>query len=93
MLDAPEQRMGGRDRLLPMEIAHHSLFTAREKIELLTRLKAEVTNERADPLALGFSPEEIDRAIEEVKLGAQNGEGTETVLPGTMSPVAPGASA
>jgi hypothetical protein len=82
MLDSLKQRMGGADLLLPMEIAHHSLFTAREKIELLHRLKAEVTGERANPDALGFDPEEIDRAIADVREGVQSGQGTETVLGG-----------
>jgi hypothetical protein len=72
MLESLEPRANSRDRLLPMEIAHHALFTAREKLELLTRLKAEVTGERANPLVLGFSPEEIDRAIEDVKLRASH---------------------
>jgi hypothetical protein len=73
MLDSPDQRTDGADALLPMEIAHHSLFTAREKLDLLHRLKAEVTAERASPEALGFDPEEIDRAIEEVKRGVESG--------------------
>jgi hypothetical protein len=80
--DSLEQRMGGGTNFAPMQIAHHSLFTAREKLELLHKLKAEVTGERANPDALGFEPEEIDRAIEEVKLGVQNGVGTKTVLRG-----------
>lgn len=76
MLDPLEQGTGG-GQLLPMEIARHSLFTAREKLELLHRLKAEVTGERASPEALGFDPEEIDRAIAEVRQGVRNGAGTE----------------
>jgi hypothetical protein len=82
MVDSAERHAGGASQFLPMEIAHHSLFTAREKIDLLHKLKAEVTGEHANPDALGFDPDEIDQAIEEVKLGAQTGVGTETVLHG-----------
>jgi hypothetical protein len=80
--DSSEYRAGGKDSFTPMQIAHHSLFTAREKIELLQKLKAEVTGALENDLDLGFSPAEIDAAIEEVKLGAQRGEQTETVLRG-----------
>lgn len=76
--DSLRQRLGGGTRFAPMEIAHHALFTTREKLDLLHQLKAEVTGERANPDALGFKPEEIDRAIEAVKLGARTGIGTET---------------
>ena len=34
VFDSLKQRMGGGDQLNPMQIAHHTLFTAREKIEL-----------------------------------------------------------
>ena len=57
----------------PMQIAHNPLFTAREKIDLLHRLKAEVTGEDANPDHLAFGPEEIDAAIEEIKLEVQDG--------------------
>jgi hypothetical protein len=57
----------------PMEIAHNPLFTTKEKIELLDRLKAEVTGEDANPDQLGYEPEEIDQAIEELKLEVQDG--------------------
>lgn len=82
VLDSSEQRAGGKDSFTPMQIAHHTLFTAREKIDLLQKLKAEVSGALANEHDLGFSPAEIDAAIEEVKLGAQNGEQTETILRG-----------
>ena len=41
--DSLQDPAGGKDALMPMQIAHHALLTAREKLELLTRLKAEVT--------------------------------------------------
>jgi Holliday junction resolvasome RuvABC DNA-binding subunit len=81
-LDSAEDRQGGRDNLNPFQIAHNSLFTAREKIELLQRLKAEVTGAASATHALGFTPEEIDEAIAEVREGAQKGVGSETVLGG-----------
>ena len=57
----------------PMQIAHNPLFTAREKIDLLNQLKAEVTGEDANPDWLAFGPDEIDAAIEEIKLEVQDG--------------------
>lgn len=70
-LDATER---GEARTSPMQIAHNPLFTAREKIELLNELKAEVTGEAANPDALAYDPSEIDAAIEEIKLEVQRGE-------------------
>jgi len=61
-------------RTSPMQIAHNPLFTAREKIEMLNRLKAEVTGEAANPDDLAFDPAEIDAAIAEIKLEVQNGD-------------------
>lgn len=82
VLDSLEIRAGGRNALDPRRIAHHPLLTAREKVELLHKLKAEVTSTLRSDRDIGFSPAEIDAAIEEVKLGAQRGEQTETVLRG-----------
>jgi hypothetical protein len=65
----------------PMQIAHNPLFTAREKIELLNQLKAEVTGEDANPDQLGFEPEEIDAAIQEIKLEVQDGDRPATTFP------------
>jgi hypothetical protein len=61
-------------RTSPMQIAHNPLFTAQEKIELLNRLKAEVTGEDANPDQLSYEPEEIDQAIQEIQLEVQDGE-------------------
>ena len=58
----------------PMQIAHNPLFTAREKIDLLNQLKAEVTGESANPDDLGYDPDEIDAAIQEIKLDVQDGQ-------------------
>ena len=57
----------------PMQIAHNPLFTVREKIDLLNRLKAEVTGEDANPDRIAFGPDEIDAAIQEIKLEVQDG--------------------
>ena len=70
-LDATER---SEARTSPMQIAHNPLFTAREKIELLNELKAEVTGEVANPDDLAYDPAEIDAAIEEIKLEVQRGE-------------------
>jgi hypothetical protein len=82
VFDSPMQRLGRKDNVTPMQIAHHPLFTAREKIDLLNTLKAEATGIALDEDELGFSPEDIDEAIEEVRIGVQNGQGAETVLRG-----------
>lgn len=78
--DSTEARMGGRDHFTPMQIAHHTLFTAKEKLDLLHRIKAEVSGAVQNEDDLGFSPHEVDEAIAEVRLGAQNGEQTRTVI-------------
>jgi hypothetical protein len=81
VLDSDKNRAGG-DRLTPLQIAHHPLFTAHEKIRLLQELKAEVTGVEPNEDDLGFSAGEIDEAIAEVRLGAQDAVGTDTVLRG-----------
>jgi hypothetical protein len=68
-MDATER---GESRTSPMQIAHNPLFTAREKIDLLNQMKAEVTGEGSNPDNLAFEPSEIDAAIEEIKLNVQN---------------------
>jgi hypothetical protein len=82
VFDSLKQHMGGTDQLNPMQIAHHTLFTAREKIDLLNQLKAEVSGAQAEGDPVAFEPEEIDAAIAEVREGAQRGVGTETVFKG-----------
>jgi hypothetical protein len=82
VFDSLRDRMGGRDNVTPMSIAHNSLFTAKEKIELLNQLKSDVTGATQEGRELGFAPEEIDEAIAEVRQGVQNGEGTKTVIKG-----------
>lgn len=82
VFDSLKQRMGGGDQLNPMQIAHHTLFTAREKIELLNQLKAEATGADAEGAEVAFEPEEIDQAIAEVRRGVESGVGADTVLKG-----------
>ena len=82
VFDSLRDRMGGQDNVTPMGIAHNSLFTAREKIELLNQLKADVTGATQEGKELGLDPEEIDQAIAEVRRGVQSGVGTETIVKG-----------
>jgi hypothetical protein len=70
-MDATERSQA---RTSPMQIASNPLFTAREKIELLHQMKAEVTGEDDNPDNLAFEPSEIDAAIEAIKLDVQNAE-------------------
>ena len=82
MLDSDKNRAGGTDRLTPLQIAHHPLFTAHQKIRLLQELKAKATGVEPNEDDLGFSAGEIDEAIAEVRLGAQDAVGTDIVLRG-----------
>jgi hypothetical protein len=82
LFDSLKERAGGPTKLMPMEIAHHTLFTAREKLELLQQLMAEVSGEAANRDKLGFSPEEVEAAIAEVRAGAQDNVAANTVLRG-----------
>ena len=82
VFDSLRESLGGRDNLTPMQIAHHPLFTAKEKIDLLHKLKAEVTTATAEGGDVGFEPEEIDQAIAEVRAGAENNVGADTVFKG-----------
>lgn len=82
VFDSLKQRMGGKDDLNPMQIAQNSLFTAREKLELLNQLKAEATGAQSEGDPVAFEPEEIDAAIAHVREGVASGVGTETVFKG-----------
>lgn len=79
VLDTLRQSMGGTDQLNPMQIARHTLFTAREKLDLLNQLKVVAM---ADGLTAPFDAEDIDEAIAHVRDRAARGVGTETVLRG-----------
>ena len=82
VFDSLKDRMGGQDNVTPMEIAHHTLFTAREKIELLNQLKADATVAAQEGREISVDADEIDEAIAEVRQSVQDGVGTETVLKG-----------
>lgn len=75
-----EYRADDHSAPMPAQIAHNPSLTAREKLDLLTRLKAEVTGALENSEDLGLTPGEIDQAIDEVKLDAENGFGDEAVL-------------
>lgn len=77
-----EGQIMGRDNLTPMQIAQHSLFTAREKLDLLNQLRADATGSEAEGRAFGFTSGEIEEAIAHVHRGVQDGVGTETVFKG-----------
>jgi hypothetical protein len=75
----------GAEIASPMQIASNALLTAKEKMDLLHKLKAEATGLVRNEDGTGFSPEEIDEAIEEVKLRAQNGEEPAFTPPGEVA--------
>src|SRR5690606_36217524 len=58
--DTTQARMGGREHFTPMQIAHNALFTAKEKLDLLHQIKAEVSGAVQNEDDLGFSPQEVD---------------------------------
>lgn len=84
IFDSLRDRMGRHDRLTPMAIAHNSLFTAKEKIELLNQLKSDATAAGEDGKALGFDGNEIDQAIAAVRQGVQDGIGGDAVTKGDI---------
>jgi hypothetical protein len=75
-----EYRADDHSAPMPLQIAHNHSLTAREKLDLLTRLKAEVTGALENSEDLGLTPSEIDEAIDEVKLDVENGIGEEAAL-------------
>jgi hypothetical protein len=82
VFDSLKDTLVGRDNLTPMQIAGNSLFTAKEKLDLLQQLKANATGAQADGTDFGFTVGEIDEAIAHVRQGVQNGVGTDTVFKG-----------
>lgn len=69
----------------PMEIAENPLYSNDEKIELLNRLKAEVTGHSGNPDQLDYEPEEVDEAIQAVKLRMQgDGQVQPTIFGGGL---------
>lgn len=64
----------GEDGVFPMQIAEHEALTAREKLDLLITLRAEVNALQASAGNLDFAPGDIEAAIEAVKRGAALGE-------------------
>lgn len=55
----------------PMELVGDPLRSTREKIELLNRLKADVTGNDSNPDGIAYSAEEIDEAIAALELKSQ----------------------
>jgi hypothetical protein len=82
VFDSLRDRMGGHDNLTPMAIAHNTLFTAKEKIDLLNQLKADAAGANQEGDDIGFDADEIDAAIAEVRQGVQSGVGADTVIKG-----------
>jgi hypothetical protein len=80
--DGPNQQADRQDGISPSAIAHNDLFTAKEKIELLSQMKADLTVAQQEGLEPAFSLEEIDRAIAEVRQDIEEGHGTETLSRG-----------
>lgn len=76
--DWAESRPGGPTT--PMQIAHNTRFTAKQKLDLLQKIKATVRHAVQNEDDLGFSPQEVDEAIARVRLRAQHAEKTRIVI-------------
>jgi hypothetical protein len=59
--------------LTPMLIARHVGFTAREKLELLTQLRSDVSVAALNGDMPAFAPSEVDAAIALIKQSVQRG--------------------
>lgn len=79
-INDPVVNRDGIDSRMPMHIAHNPALTAREKLDVLNRLRVEVTGALENGENPGFTPAQIDEAIGEVKLDAENGIGEPTIL-------------
>ena len=77
--DFEPERPASSDEIVLIDLARSSIFSTKEKIELLRLLKAEVTSEQANPAALGIDAIEIDDAIENVRRQAERGESPDPV--------------
>ena len=72
----------GQESISPSAIAHNNLFTAKEKINLLSQMKADLSVAQQEGLEPAFSLEAIDQAIAEVRRDIEDGHGTETLSRG-----------
>ncbi|MBN9335012.1 hypothetical protein [Devosia sp.] len=77
-----EGQLAGRGNLTPMQIAQNSLFTAREKLDLLGQMRADAAGAEAEGDAFGFSSAEIAAAIAHVRRGVEDGGRSKTVFKG-----------
>jgi hypothetical protein len=82
VFDTLERRVGRANPLSPMQIARHTLFTAREKLDLLAQVKAQAMGALVEGDPVAFEPAEVDAAIAHVRDGVARGMGSETVLKG-----------
>lgn len=78
VFDGASEQTGVR----PTDIAHNDLFTAKEKIELLSQLKADITVAQQEGREPGIALEEIEQALAEVRQDIEQGHGTEAVTRG-----------
>lgn len=76
----PSPAASSNARFTPMQIARHRLFTAKEEINLLNKIRAEIRGAHLSEHELGFPPSEVDDAIAAVRLSAQAGEQVRTVV-------------
>ena len=76
--DNLRDRIGTSEGITPLGIAQNDLFTAKEKLDLLHQLKADLTVARQEGLDPQIDPQDIDHAIAVVLKDVEAGVGTET---------------
>ena len=76
--DSLRDRIGSHEGVTPLGIAHNDLFTAKEKLELLHQLRADLTVAQQEGLNPGIDPQDIDHAISVVRQDIEAGVGQET---------------
>jgi hypothetical protein len=80
--DNSSDQAGRQTSIAPAAIAHNDLFTAKEKLELLNQMKADLSVAQQEGLEPAFPLDAIDQAIAEVRQDIEDGHGTETLLRG-----------
>ena len=80
--DGQGEQDSRQESVSPSAIAHNDLFTAKEKIELLSQMKADLQVAQQEGLEPAFSLDAIDQAIAEVRRDIEGGHGTETLSRG-----------
>lgn len=83
-LDAGHDRWSELGPLTPFQIAESPLLNAREKLSLLSELKAQVAGALEDTDNVGFAPSEIDEALDMVHAEIASGQTPDSAFTGEV---------